>query len=107
VGYMRQTAPIRWNIGRNNRQQTPAKQPTERSGSRQHRAPRPSPAEVRYSLTRLNGLPRSSERLLDTSVQMLRNVPHLAIIPLVFFGSASTRPPSFSWSQSACSSRST
>ena len=31
----------------------------------------------------LNGLSRGSERLLDTSVQMLRNVPHLAIIPLV------------------------
>ena len=31
----------------------------------------------------LNGLSRGSERLLDTSVQMLRNVPHLAVIPLV------------------------
>ena len=31
----------------------------------------------------LNGLSRPAERLLDTSVQMLRNMPHLAIIPLV------------------------
>lgn len=31
----------------------------------------------------LNGLSRSADRLLDTSLQMLRNVPHLAIIPMV------------------------
>jgi sulfonate transport system permease protein len=36
-----------------------------------------------FALGVLNGLSRSSERLLDSSVQMLRNVPHLAIIPLV------------------------
>lgn len=29
------------------------------------------------------GLSRLGERLLDTSIQMLRNVPHLALIPLV------------------------
>ncbi len=31
----------------------------------------------------ITGLSRWGERLLDTSVQMLRNVPHLALIPLV------------------------
>lgn len=31
----------------------------------------------------ITGLSRTGERLLDTSVQMLRNVPHLALIPLV------------------------
>lgn len=30
-----------------------------------------------------NGLWRPAETLLDTSIQMLRNVPHLALIPLV------------------------
>ncbi|WJV68705.1 aliphatic sulfonate ABC transporter permease SsuC [Pectobacteriaceae bacterium CE70] len=31
----------------------------------------------------VSGLSRTGERLLDTSIQMLRNVPHLALIPLV------------------------
>ena len=31
----------------------------------------------------LNGLSRLSEQVLDTSLQMLRNIPHLAIIPMV------------------------
>ncbi len=31
----------------------------------------------------ISGLSRWGERLLDTSMQMLRNVPHLALIPLV------------------------
>src|SRR5690606_36350233 len=31
----------------------------------------------------LSGLSRWGERLLDSSVQMIRNVPHLALIPLV------------------------
>ncbi len=31
----------------------------------------------------ITGTSRLGERLLDTSVQMLRNVPHLALIPLV------------------------
>lgn len=31
----------------------------------------------------ITGMSRWGERLLDTSVQMLRNVPHLALIPLV------------------------
>ncbi len=31
----------------------------------------------------ITGLSQGGERLLDTSVQMLRNVPHLALIPLV------------------------
>ncbi len=31
----------------------------------------------------ITGMSRWGERLLDTSVQMLRNIPHLALIPLV------------------------
>lgn len=31
----------------------------------------------------LNGLSRPAEHLLDSSLQMIRNVPHLALIPLV------------------------
>lgn len=31
----------------------------------------------------ITGMSRPGERLLDTSIQMLRNVPHLALIPLV------------------------
>lgn len=38
---------------------------------------------IGFALGLLNGLFRLSETLLDTSVQMLRNIPHLAIIPLV------------------------
>ena len=36
-----------------------------------------------FVLGLLNGLFPVAERLLDTSLQMLRNVPHLALIPLV------------------------
>lgn len=38
----------------------------------------------------LNGLSRPAELLLDSSIQMLRNIPHLAMIPLVilWFGIA-------------------
>lgn len=38
---------------------------------------------IGFTLGLLNGLFRLSEKLLDTSVQMLRNIPHLAMIPLV------------------------
>ena len=40
----------------------------------------------------ITGLSRIGERLLDTSVQMLRNIPHLALIPLVilWFGIGET-----------------
>jgi sulfonate transport system permease protein len=31
----------------------------------------------------LNGICRSADRYLDTTIQMIRNVPHLALIPLV------------------------
>ena len=34
----------------------------------------------------ITGMSRLGERLLDTSVQMLRNVPHLALIPLGILG---------------------
>ncbi|MBW4471712.1 MAG: aliphatic sulfonate ABC transporter permease SsuC [Stenomitos rutilans HA7619-LM2] len=36
-----------------------------------------------FVLGLLNGLFPVAERLLDTSLQMLRNIPHLALIPLV------------------------
>lgn len=38
---------------------------------------------IGFILGLLNGTFRISEKLLDTSVQMLRNIPHLAMIPLV------------------------
>lgn len=38
---------------------------------------------IGFLLGLFNGLFRTSEMLLDTSVQMLRNIPHLALIPLV------------------------
>lgn len=36
-----------------------------------------------FSLGLVNGLVPTAERCLDTSVQMVRNIPHLALIPLV------------------------
>jgi sulfonate transport system permease protein len=38
---------------------------------------------IGFILGLVNGLFRTSELLLDTSVQMLRTIPHLALIPLV------------------------
>ena len=38
---------------------------------------------VGFALGLANGLSRRSETVLDTSVQMIRNIPHLALIPLV------------------------
>lgn len=38
---------------------------------------------IGFILGLLNGLFRTTELLFDTSVQMLRNIPHLALIPLV------------------------
>jgi sulfonate transport system permease protein len=38
---------------------------------------------VGFALGILNGTSAAAARLLDTSLQMLRNVPHLALIPLV------------------------
>ncbi len=38
---------------------------------------------IGFTLGLLNGTFRLSEKLFDTSVQMLRNIPHLAMIPLV------------------------
>jgi sulfonate transport system permease protein len=40
----------------------------------------------------INGIFRPAEKILDTSVQMLRNIPHLAMIPLVilWFGIGET-----------------
>ena len=38
---------------------------------------------IGFLLGLANGLSRISEVLLDSSVQMLRNIPHLALIPLV------------------------
>jgi sulfonate transport system permease protein len=36
-----------------------------------------------FALGLLNGVFPAAERLLDSSLQMLRNIPHLAVIPLV------------------------
>ena len=38
---------------------------------------------IGFLLGLLNGISSTSEKLLDTSLQMLRNIPHLALIPLV------------------------
>lgn len=38
---------------------------------------------IGFSLGLLNGIFPIAEKFLDTSVQMLRNIPHLALIPLV------------------------
>jgi sulfonate transport system permease protein len=38
---------------------------------------------IGFILGLLNGLSAFSERLVDSSVQMIRNIPHLALIPLV------------------------
>jgi len=38
---------------------------------------------IGFLLGLFNGISRYSELLFDTSVQMLRNIPHLALIPLV------------------------
>ncbi|ELY2854957.1 aliphatic sulfonate ABC transporter permease SsuC [Cronobacter dublinensis] len=38
---------------------------------------------IGLALGLISGLSRWGERLLDSSIQMLRNVPHLALIPLV------------------------
>lgn len=38
---------------------------------------------IGFSLGLLNGLSRLGETLLDPTLQMIRNVPHLALIPLV------------------------
>jgi sulfonate transport system permease protein len=38
---------------------------------------------IGFSLGMLNGLSVLSERLFDSTLQMIRNIPHLALIPLV------------------------
>ncbi|WP_407900817.1 aliphatic sulfonate ABC transporter permease SsuC [Scytonema sp. NUACC26] len=38
---------------------------------------------IGFSLGLLNGISPVAEKLLDTSIQMLRNIPNLALIPLV------------------------
>jgi len=38
---------------------------------------------IGFLLGLLNGLSQTAERLLDSSLQMVRNIPHLALIPLV------------------------
>jgi len=47
---------------------------------------------IGFALGMLNGLSWTANRLLDSSVQMIRNVPHLALIPLVilWFGIGET-----------------
>jgi sulfonate transport system permease protein len=38
---------------------------------------------IGFALGLCNGLSRIAENLLDTSIQMIRNIPHLALIPIV------------------------
>jgi ABC-type nitrate/sulfonate/bicarbonate transport system, permease component len=38
---------------------------------------------IGFALGLINGTSRFAENMLDTTVQMLRNIPHLALIPLV------------------------
>jgi sulfonate transport system permease protein len=38
---------------------------------------------IGFALAIANGLSATSEKLLDSTLQMLRNIPHLALIPLV------------------------
>jgi sulfonate transport system permease protein len=38
---------------------------------------------IGFALGLANGLSRRSERVLDSTLQMVRNIPHLALIPLV------------------------
>lgn len=38
---------------------------------------------IGFALGLLNGLSKISESLLDSSLQMIRNIPHLALIPIV------------------------
>lgn len=47
---------------------------------------------IGFVLGLVNGLSKKSELLLDSSVQMLRNIPHLSLIPLVilWFGIGET-----------------
>lgn len=40
-------------------------------------------AAIGFALGFLNGVSKTSEEYLDTTLQMIRNVPHLALIPLV------------------------
>ncbi|MDQ0272486.1 ABC transporter permease subunit [Cytobacillus purgationiresistens] len=38
---------------------------------------------IGFALGIMNGLSNTSYRLLDTTIQMIRNIPHLALLPLV------------------------
>ncbi|MDE3838837.1 aliphatic sulfonate ABC transporter permease SsuC [Bacillus methanolicus] len=38
---------------------------------------------IGFALGLINGLSRIAENLLDTTLQMIRNIPHLALIPIV------------------------
>lgn len=40
-------------------------------------------SSIGFALGLLNGVSSTSEKLLDTTLQMIRNIPHLALIPLV------------------------
>lgn len=55
----------------------------------------------------ITGLSNWGERLLDSSVQMIRNVPHLALIPLVILWFGIDESAKSSWWRWARCSRST
>ena len=62
---------------------------------------------IGFALGVLNGVWRPAEALLDSSLQMLRNVPHLAIIPLVILWFGIDEEAKIFSSPSASFSRST
>jgi ABC-type nitrate/sulfonate/bicarbonate transport system permease component len=55
----------------------------------------------------LTGSLHWAETLLDTTIQMVRNIPPLALIPLVILWFGIDESPSFFWLHSACSFPST
>ena len=62
---------------------------------------------IGFVLAIVNGLSQFSEKLTDTSIQMVRTIPHLALIPLVILWFGIDEQARFFWSRSASRSRST
>jgi sulfonate transport system permease protein len=54
----------------------------------------------------MNGLSQLSNKLTDTTLQMVRNIPHLALIPLVILWFGIDESANCFWSRSGYSSRS-
>ena len=62
---------------------------------------------IGFALGLANGLSALSRGLTDTTLQMIRNIPHLALIPLVILWFGIDESAKLFWSRSGCSSRST